>query len=378
LSKIRVVTLVDRVMGGGGGERIAASVTASLDPDVFDRTLCVTRPSSGEALEELRAAGVTVIELERRRRYEPSAWLPLVRHVRRAGADILHSHKFGSNAWSAVAAPILRIPTLVTHEHSWAFAGDRRRILVDRYVVAPRAAAMVAVSELDARRMTEIVRIPPAKIRVIPNGVELAPAGDRSLLRRELGLDEQVPVVGFVGSLRPEKRVDLIVDAAASLVRSGRRLRLVLVGSGPEKEGLRRRAAEAGIDADVSFLGYRPDAVSLAAGFDVAVLSSDREGAPLAVLEYMGLGLAIVSTRVGGVPELVEDGTHGLLVPPGDAGALAEAIGRVLDDAALRERLGAAAAARQVERYSLEATTRAVERLYLELLGRVPGEPEAR
>lgn len=365
-------------MGGGGGERVAASVAAALDPERFDRTLCVTRPSSGAALDALREAGVTVVELDRRRRFDPAAWRPLVRHVHRTGADVLHSHKFGSNAWSALAAPLLRIPALVTHEHSWAFAGDRRRVLVDRYVIAPRAAAMIAVSELDARRMAEIERIPPAKIRVIPNGIALAPVADRQALRRELGLAGAVPIVGFVGSLRPEKRVDLILDAAAAVVRSGRALRLVIVGAGPEQEALRRRAAQAGIADDVSFLGYRPDAVEVAAGFDVAVLASDREGAPLAVLEYMGLGLGIVATRVGGLPELVEDGEHGLLVPPGDEAALAGAIGRLLDDPAERARLGAAAAARQAERYSLESTTRAVERLYLELLGRAPEELESR
>src|SRR5690242_14715468 len=118
MPKIRVVTLVDRVMGGGGAEQIAAAVTAALDPDRFERTICVTRPSRSQALDDVRNAGVTVIELERRRRHEPRAWLPLLRHARHHGIDVLHSHKFGSNAWSAVAAPLLRIPVLVTHEHS--------------------------------------------------------------------------------------------------------------------------------------------------------------------------------------------------------------------------------------------------------------------
>lgn len=369
MPKIRVVTLVDRVLGGGGAEQIAAAVTAALDPDRFERTICLTRPSSSPALDDVRAAGVTVIELERRRRHEPRAWLPLIRHARRHGIDVLHSHKFGSNAWSAVAAPLLRIPVLVTHEHSWSFTGDRRRMLIDRYVIAPRASAMIAVSALDARRMVDFEGLPPEKVRVIPNGIVTPKVADAHALRRELGLDATVPVIGFVGSLRPEKRIDLVIAAAASLLRE-RPLHLVVVGAGPEEAALREQVRTAGIETSVSFLGFRRDATTLAAGFDVAVLSSEREGAPLALLEYMALGRAIVATRVGGIPELAEDGRHAVLVPPDDVAALASAVGRLLDDPAERLRLGSEASTRQAERYTFEEMTRQVESLYLELLGR--------
>jgi glycosyltransferase involved in cell wall biosynthesis len=367
--RVRVVTLVDRVIGGGGGERVAAALTAALDPERFDRTLCVTRPSPREQLEELRAAGVTVIELDRRRRLQPLAWLPLVRHARRHGVDVLHCHKFGSNAWGAVIAPVIRAPVLVTHEHSWSFTGDRGRMLVDRYVIAPRAAAMVAVSSLDARRMVEIEHIPRDKVRVIPNGIVTPRVADPLALRRALAIDPEVPVVGFVGRLRPEKRVDLILTAAATLLRE-RKVHVVLVGAGPEEAALRDQVREASIADAVTFLGFRPDATTLAAGFDVAVLASDREGAPLTLLEYMALGRPIVTTSVGGIPEIVEDGRHAVLVPPGDAASLASAIGRLLDDPAERLRLGSEAAARQAAQFSFEEMTRRVERLYLELLGR--------
>jgi glycosyltransferase involved in cell wall biosynthesis len=367
--RVRVVTLVDRVIGGGGGERVAAALTAALDPERFDRALCVTRPSPRDQVEELRDAGVTVIELDRRRRLQPVAWLPLVRHARRHGIDVLHCHKFGSNAWGAVIAPLIRAPVLVTHEHSWSFTGDRRRMLVDRHVIAPRAAAMVAVSSLDARRMVEIEHLPRDKVRVIPNGIVTPRVADPLALRRALAIDPEVPVVGFVGRLRPEKRVDLILTAAATLLRE-RKVHVVLVGAGPEEAALRDQVREASIADAVTFLGFRPDATTLAAGFDVAVLASDREGAPLTLLEYMALGRPIVTTSVGGIPEIVEDGRDAVLVPPGDAASLASAIGRLLDDPAERLRLGSEAAARQAAQFSFVEMTRRVERLYLELLGR--------
>jgi len=367
--RVRVVTLVDRVIGGGGGERVAAALTAALDPERFDRALCVTRPSPRDQVEELRDAGVTVIELDRRRRLQPLAWLPLVRHARRHGIDVLHCHKFGSNAWGAVIAPLIRAPVLVTHEHSWSFTGDRRRMLVDRHVIAPRAAAMVAVSSLDARRMVEIEHLPRDKVRVIPNGIVTPRVADPLALRRALAIDPEVPVIGFVGRLRPEKRVDLILTAAATLLGE-RKVHVVLVGAGPEEATLRDQVREASIADAVTFLGFRADATTLAAGFDVAVLASDREGAPLTLLEYMALGRPIVTTSVGGIPEIVEDGRDAVLVPPGDAASLAGAIGRLLDDPAERLRLGSEAAARQAAQFSFEEMTRRVERLYLELLGR--------
>lgn len=369
MPRVRVVTLVDRVIGGGGGERVAAALTAALDPERFDRALCVTRPSPRDQVEELRDAGVTVIELDRRRRLQPVAWLPLVRHARRHGIDVLHCHKFGSNAWGAVIAPLIGAPVLVTHEHSWSFTGDRRRMLVDRHVIAPRAAAMVAVSSLDARRMVEIEHLPRDKVRVIPNGIVTPRVADPLALRRALAIDPEVPVIGFVGRLRPEKRVDLILTAAATLLGE-RKVHVVLVGAGPEEATLRDQVREASIADAVTFLGFRADATTLAAGFDVAVLASDREGAPLTLLEYMALGRPIVTTSVGGIPEIVEDGRDAVLVPPGDAASLAGAIGRLLDDPAERLRLGSEAAARQAAQFSFEEMTRRVERLYLELLGR--------
>ena len=161
----------------------------------------------------------------------------------------------------------------------------------------------------------------------------------------------------------------MILTAAATLLRE-RKVHVVLVGAGPEEAALRDQVREASIADAVTFLGFRPDATTLAAGFDVAVLASDREGAPLTLLEYMALGRPIVTTSVGGIPEIVEDGRHAVLVPPGDAASLASAIGRLLDDPAERLRLGSEAAARQAAQFSFEEMTRRVERLYLQLLGR--------
>jgi len=340
-----------------------------LDPSRFDRTFCVTRPSSPALLDEVRSAGVRVLELDRGAQFDLRAWRPLLRLLREDRTDVLHSHKFGSNVWCALVARLARVPVFVTHEHSWSFEDDRLRVLLDRRLIAPRADAMIAVSPADARRMIEIERIPERKIRIVANGIPPASRADPRILRDELGLDDATPVIGMVASLRPEKRVDVLLDAAEQAAAGGSAFHVAIVGDGPLAEQLRAHARTLRIADRISFLGYRANGSELAAGFDIAVLTSDREGTPLSLLEYMGLGRAIVATAVGGIPDAVVDERDALLVPPGSPADVAAAIVRLLGAPEERERLGRAAARRQAAEYDLDSTVRQIESLYTELLG---------
>ena len=342
-----------------------------LDADRFDRTFCVTRPSSAMLLGEIRSAGVRVLELDRGAQLDLRAWRPLVRLLRAERTDVLHSHKFGSNVWCALVARLARVPVFVTHEHSWSFTDDRLRVALDRRLIATRADAMIAVSSADARRMIAVERIAEHKIRVIPNGILQPVVADGRALRRELGLGPDLPIIGIVASLRPEKRVDLLLDAVRLVASSGRAFHVAVVGDGPLASELELQARAIGIADRVSFLGFRPDACNLAASFDIAVLTSDREGMPLSLLEYMALGLAIVATAVGGVPDVVEDEREALLVAPGDPTDVASALSRLLDAPEERASLGSPAARRQAAEYDLDATVRQVELLYSELLDRL-------
>ncbi len=262
------------------------------------------------------------------------------------------------------------MPIFVTHEHSWSFTGDRLRLTLDRRLISTRADAMIAVSAADAHRMVDLERIPAHKVRIVPNGIVAPVVTDTAKLRTELGLAGDIPIVGTIATLRPEKRLDVLIDALAQIAGRGVAFRLVVVGDGPLAEELRLRAGAAGIADSVSFLGHRSDARELAAGFDIAVLTSDREGLPLSLLEYMALGRAIVATAVGGIPDAVRHEREALLVAPGAPEGVAAALMRLLGDPTARRRLGAAAAVRQAAEYDLDATVQKVERLYLELLGR--------
>jgi len=369
--RLRVVTLVDGIGLAGGAERLAREIVLRLDPDRFERTLCVSRWSAERAaaatragaLAELDDAGVGFLGLHRRGTYDLLSWRPLLRLLR-DGVDVLHAHKIGSNVWAAVHGTLARTPAVVAHEHTWSFEGQPLRKLLDRRLIAPRADAFLAVSELDRRRMIAIERIDPAKVIFVPNGIPEAPPAGGGDIRAELGIDPATAIVGTVCALRPQKALPVLIDAAAELLGGGADVRVLVVGEGPERAALERRIADRGLGGKVVMLGHRDDVRDLIRGFDVAVCSSDFEGTPLSVLEYMQASLPIVATRVGGIPDLIESGSQGLLVEPGEPAALAAAIGRLLDDRALAVELGAAARERQLAEFEIGVTVRAVERIY--------------
>jgi glycosyltransferase involved in cell wall biosynthesis len=202
------------------------------------------------------------------------------------------------------------------------------------------------------------LRLPASKLRVVPNGVALPPVRP---------LNGSAKTFISVGAFAPAKAIGVAVDAFARIVRGRGGLRLVLVGDGDERPECQRQVASYGIDPLVEFTGYRTDVPALLARADSFVLPSVNENCPLALIEAMGAGLACVGSGVGGVPELLGDGS-GLLVAPGDPEALAGAMAMLADDEALAPALGQAAAATARRHFSVSACADAHQRLWSSLL----------
>jgi glycosyltransferase involved in cell wall biosynthesis len=259
------------------------------------------------------------------------------------------------------------VPVVVAHEHTWSFEGEPLRRLLDRELIARWSDAFIAVSREDRRRMIEIERIQPKRIRFIPNGITARAPIPGGNLRAELGVGAG-PLIGAVGALRAQKAYDVLIHAAARLREDHPDLHVLIAGHGPEQARLEELISELGLGDVVLLLGRRLDVPELLAELDVAVCASEFEGSPLAVMEYMEAGLPIVATRVGGVPDLIEDGVHGLLVEPGDHRGLAAAIDDLLTDRARASALGAHARERRRREFDLDAMVHAVEALYEELL----------
>jgi glycosyltransferase involved in cell wall biosynthesis len=382
---LRVVVLVDGLGLVGGGERLARLVASHLDPKRFERTLCVSRwspkeaddPDVAEVLEELRRSKVRFLGLERSSPADLRAWAPLVRALR-SGTDVLHAHKFGSNVWGAIWGTVARTPVIVAHEQTWSYEGRPLRRFLDRELIARRSDAFVCVSGEDRRRMIEVEGIDPEKIRLLPNAIP-APAGvgDRNV-RRELGIEPGDPVVGTVCVLRPQKALDVLLRSAAVLRREFPRIRVLVVGDGPERRRLESMRAALELEGTVELLGQRSDVPDLIAAFDVAVSSSDYEGTPLAVMEYMAVGLPIVATRVGGVPELIDSGVHGLLVDPREPESLAGSIAELLRDRDAAQQLGERARERQRREFALDVAVERLAALYEGLYAASPRADPAR
>jgi glycosyltransferase involved in cell wall biosynthesis len=200
---------------------------------------------------------------------------------------------------------------------------------------------------------------------VIPNGIP-EQRGDRTATRAALGIAPDELLLLSVGNLTPRKAHAVLLEALIQLDRRGENLRwrLAIAGEGPERLRLENTIREAGLAARVHLLGSRTDVPDLQAAADVFVLPSLWEGLPLAILEAMFGGNVVIASDISGIPEAIEHGTHGLLTPPGDAAALADALGTVLRDPVSRDRLAAAALERARSRFTIDAMTSAYECLY--------------
>jgi glycosyltransferase involved in cell wall biosynthesis len=364
--RLQVLTLLD-TLRPGGAERVAATVAARLDRRRFRPIVCVSRRSSGSPLNELLAeAHVPVVALDRAHRGSLSNWRPLVALLRRERIDVLHAHMFGSNAWGTLFARVARVPVVIAHEHGSPMEEDPVRHAIDRELIGRGADVFVAVSQADRARLIEVERIPDRKVRVVPNGI-VPLAKPHADVRVELGIPSRAPVIGTLTVLRPEKALNVLVEAAALVARQIPELRVLIAGAGSEEVRLRALIQGRGLEQTVHLLGFRPDVADVLAAVDVAVFSSDREGSPLAVLESMAAGKAIVATSVGGIPALVQNEEHALVVPSGDATALAEAIERLLRDEALRARIGRNAQDRQRREFDVQTMLESLEDLYEQL-----------
>ncbi len=335
-ARIRVLLLLDQ-LSGGGAEGYAIGLATGLDRQRFAVAVCATRYGDDpDVVALLEKHGVELVRLGRGAgsKLDVRAWLPLWRYLRENRVDVVNSHKFGSNLWAALIAPLARVPVLIATEHTWSFTGDRRRILIDRHHTARRATAFVAVSEADRRSLVDVVGVPAAKTRVMPIAAMTprpVPTRDRAAVRGELGLGTAF-TVGTVAYLRPQKALDVLLRAFALFRATHPDARLVIVGDGPEEGRLRLLASELGIESALTLVGRRRDVPELLLAFDAFALSSDYEGTPLVIHEAALAGCPIVSTNVGGIAEVVPDEECALLVPPQDPAALAAALERVADD----------------------------------------------
>jgi glycosyltransferase involved in cell wall biosynthesis len=292
--------------------------------------------------------------------------LRFARRLRNERIDIVHSHEFGMNVYASLAAALARIPFVGTIHGKHRVAEKRRRILA--YQILRRCGLeIVAVSRDLAEFLSKGFGLPLDAFHVIHPGIPLeeAPAHrtdaeTRKRARTELGIPLDGALAVAVGSLFPVKDHPTLLKAVASLPGT----RLAIAGEGSELQALEELTNALQISERVHLLGLRADVDRVLRSADVFCQPSLSEGLPLSIIEAMAWGLPVVATRVGGIPEVVDEGGTGYLVPPGDPAALARGIERVLSEPLRAEELGRSAMQRAHADFSLEKMVDAYVNLY--------------
>jgi glycosyltransferase involved in cell wall biosynthesis len=364
---VPVVMLVDGIgPDAGGGERMAAGLATALPADRWEVTLCATRGSSPEARRPLEEAGVPVISLDRRGRLDLLAFGPLISFLRERQVQILHAHKFGSNVWGTAIGRALRVPVVIAQEQTWSYQGKRYRRLID-FLIGRAASAFIAVSTADRERMISVERVPPEKVVMIPNAYIPRPRSHGPDLRTELGFARGTPLIGTVAMMRRQKALHVLIQAFAEIGPSHPEAQLILGGDGPCRGELELLAEKTGLSSRIHFIGLQEHVGNVLEAIDIAAISSNFEGTPLFVLECMAHGAPLVATKVGGIPDLVDDRKTALLVPPRDPAALADALAGLLEDPAQRRKLSETARLRSAE-FTIDRISERFAALYERLL----------
>jgi glycosyltransferase involved in cell wall biosynthesis len=309
------------------------NILSRLDPSRYEAS--VVALSDGSAVRKLRRHGYAVTVVD-----EPDDAIAvgiLAAHLADIRPDVIHNHMYRAEVVGTKAAIALgeaghRRPYIVSTVHSSRVRSEADRDELRR--LTPEMDQLIAVSSAIERKIADEGRV-GAPVRLIYNGVDLERYDHQEpccTLRDEYGMEPGSQIVGVVARLEPEKGHPTLLEAWPLVLHTVPNAYLLIIGEGSQCEALQREAAALRVAHRVVFTGRRDDVPAVTAALDVAVLPSYREAQGLSILEAMALSRPVVATNVGGIPEVIEDGVSGLLVPPHDAPALAAAIARLLTD----------------------------------------------
>jgi glycosyltransferase involved in cell wall biosynthesis len=365
----RTVLHLSSSSGPGGAETVVANIAAGLDQTRFRSVVGLFR--DGWLRERCERLGLETHILPMKGMLDLH-WLRRVHGLLRdRRVALIHAHEFGANTWGTMAGRLARRPVVATvHGRSYYADSGRRRLA---YRVVSHAATMVAVSEDVRRFVMEAAGVSGRRLRVVHNGIGSFSAVSPDALasaRASLGILDGAPVLTVVGSLYPVKGHRHLLDAMPQILSTCPSTVVLVAGRGDCEAALRAQAGSLGIESRVRFLGLRSDIPVLLALGDVFVQPSLSEGLSIAILEAMAAARPVVTTRVGGNPELVVDGETGLLVEPAHPRALADAVLQVLTNPTEARRLGQRGRERVQSRFTIDAMVRAYEAIYDAALGR--------
>jgi len=348
----------------GGTERQMIELLRRLDRRQWRVYVACFRQSGAWLARVAEAAPIVEFPVRSFRRADVVVQMrAFARWCREHAIAVVHTTHLPSNIFGLPAAAMARVPARI---------GNRREITPDKSateLTLQRAAytcahRIVANCQAAADRLTRVEHVPAAKVSVIPNGIAI----EADTIEQRPNSPRRVVVVA---NLRPEKGHDVLLQAAATVIRRFPDATFDLVGGGPERAHLEALAGRLGLQHAVRFAGHCEDVAARLASADICVHPSRSEAFPNAVLEAMAAGLPVIASGVGGVLELIRDGDTGLIVPPGDSDALSRSIVGLMSDSARACALGGRARAAVISTYSFDRMTAAFEQLYRQELVRI-------
>lgn len=383
---IKILRLIARLNVGGPAIHVSL-LTQKLRPPAYESTLvCGTiDPDEGDMQYYAEERGVHPIVIpELGRALHPLRDLITIyrvyRLIRHLKPDIVHTHTAKAGFVGRIAAWLAGVPVIVHTFHGHVFHGYFSPLLTRVFLLLERltariSTAVITLSEDLRRDLAETYRIARrSKITVLPLGLDLAgfAAAPRRTgqFRQQIGVAEGVPLVGIVGRLVPVKNHALFLEAAARIHAHQPDVRFVIVGDGELRAELEARVDALGLRSVVTFTGWLRDLIPVYSDLDVLVISSINEGTPVSVIEALAAGCPVVTTAVGGLRDLLENGALGTLVPAGDAAALSTAIEAVIAQPEAHLAIAQRARAIMLERYGIDRLVQDLDELYRALLAR--------
>lgn len=378
-ARIRIAYILTPITFGGA-EKVSLNFLSTVDRNNFEvKPILLIRPWEEDLYfcRELRTLGYTyeTVPVALHRDGDPLRVLrvtyQLYSHLRDGSYDLVHTHGYFADICGQIPAKILGIGGVSTC-HGFIDTGMKMKLYIwmDKHALR-LCRRVLAVSEVIK---TELLRggFPDSKVTVIPNAVSIPCRGDEFDARRRekrylLHLAPDDYVVGYLGRLSAEKGLAYLLEAGALLLNACMRIKLLMVGDGPERGLLEQQAKTMGLEDSVIFAGFQTDPENWYPVFDVFALPSLTEGTPLALLESMAAGLPVVASAVGGVPKIVSDGVNGLLVPPAVPLAIKEKLQLLHADSELSLRLGEAGRETIQAEFSIGGWCRHIENCYSEI-----------
>lgn len=360
-----LVMLVRSLHVGGLEKMVIELCRQLLARDVPVQIWCVEE--RGALASGAESMGITVRSLEKGLGLSPRAVFKLRGWLKKADVSLVHSHNPLAHFYAAMAVATLSGVKLIHTSHQMWMPQSWRQLAYSR-ASARFTDLTIGVSEAVRESATREIQVPDGASASILNGIDLTPYLSLDPPGPAIG---EAPLIGTVGRLHPVKNHALLIDALSRLRPRHPRLSLRIVGEGEMRPALESQARSLGLSESVQLPGVRDDVNRQLADMDVFVMSSHFEGMPLVLVEAMAAARPIVATDVGGIGEMVGHEKHGLLVPPDDPAAMAEALERILSDRSLAISLATAARQRAASRYDSTVMTEAYLDRYKELVGDV-------